>query len=155
MLRQYTATVYIVHEGKVLLLFHKKHNVWMPPGGHVELNETPCEAARREVFEETGLEIEFIGQENVWFEGLPNAKSIQRPHHVLLETIPQTTQEPAHEHIDFCFVARPLAQAESHEEQILRWFDHDSILNLTPGKDIFLEVRSTIIHLLQTVVTPI
>lgn len=103
--RHYTATVYIFHQGKVLLLFHKKHNLWMPPGGHVELNETPDEAARRETFEETGVEIEFITQENVWFD-YPHATSLVRPYHMQLETIPAHKNEPAHQHIDLIFLAK-------------------------------------------------
>ena len=31
---------------------------WLPPGGHIEVNEDPIEAVLREVLEETGLEVE-------------------------------------------------------------------------------------------------
>ncbi|NGX59357.1 MAG: 8-oxo-dGTP diphosphatase [Chlamydiae bacterium] len=86
MQRQFTSTCYLILEEKFLLLFHHKHQKWLPPGGHREPNETPPETARREVLEETGLEIEFIHQENIWVEEW-NAKSIPRPFSVLLETI--------------------------------------------------------------------
>ncbi len=33
----FTASVYVVYENKVLLHKHKKLGVWLPPGGHVEL----------------------------------------------------------------------------------------------------------------------
>jgi ADP-ribose pyrophosphatase YjhB (NUDIX family) len=146
--RQFTATVFIIDDSKTLLLFHKKHGKWMPPGGHVEENETPVETARREAFEETGLEIEFIKQENVWFEGFSNAKSIERPYHVLLETLGATAKEPAHQHIDFCYVARPLLQKAATEQHELRWFTLDEVERLT---DIFPDVKLTITHLLQPV----
>jgi 8-oxo-dGTP diphosphatase len=47
-------------ENKVLLTDHKLAELWLPPGGHVEPNEHPLEAARREAFEELGLEAEFL-----------------------------------------------------------------------------------------------
>jgi 8-oxo-dGTP pyrophosphatase MutT (NUDIX family) len=49
--RHFTTSVYILHEGKVLLLFHPKLQKWLPPGGHIEKDESPPEAAKREVME--------------------------------------------------------------------------------------------------------
>ncbi len=57
----FTASVYIVHENKVLLHLHQKTNLWLPPGGHVELDEDPNETAIREAKEECGLDINLIG----------------------------------------------------------------------------------------------
>lgn len=39
-----------------LLVKHKDRNTWEIPGGHIEENETPDEAAKRELIEETGAE---------------------------------------------------------------------------------------------------
>ncbi len=39
-------------EGKVLLVHHKKANLWLPPGGHVEKDEHPKETVLREMEEE-------------------------------------------------------------------------------------------------------
>ena len=44
--------------GELLTIFQKKWNCWVFPGGKIEPNETPLEAAKREVFEETNLVIE-------------------------------------------------------------------------------------------------
>lgn len=45
-------------EGKVLLCkSHKWENKWVIPGGHIELGEKMEDALRREILEETGLEI--------------------------------------------------------------------------------------------------
>lgn len=53
----FTVDVFIVHKNKVLLRMHEKYHRWLVPGGHIELNEDPIEAAIREVKEEVGLAI--------------------------------------------------------------------------------------------------
>jgi ADP-ribose pyrophosphatase YjhB (NUDIX family) len=45
-------------DGRVLLVLRRDFPVWNLPGGGVEWNETPWEAAVREAREETGLEVE-------------------------------------------------------------------------------------------------
>ena len=44
MTRDFTVATFVVHEGKVLLLWHRKLGMWLPPGGHIEPNELPDEA---------------------------------------------------------------------------------------------------------------
>ncbi|MFI5412568.1 MAG: NUDIX hydrolase [Candidatus Micrarchaeales archaeon] len=46
----------IVADNKVLLIHHAKLKKWLPPGGHIDENETPDQAVVREVKEETGLD---------------------------------------------------------------------------------------------------
>ncbi len=53
----FTVDVFIVYKNKVLLRMHEKHHRWLVPGGHIELDEDPVEAAIREVKEEVGLDI--------------------------------------------------------------------------------------------------
>ena len=41
-------------EGKFLLSRHKQRTTWEFQGGHIEQGETPLQAAKRELFEESG-----------------------------------------------------------------------------------------------------
>ena len=51
------ATVIYRRDGEVLFV-RKRHSKWNLPGGTVERDETPLQAARREMAEETGLSFE-------------------------------------------------------------------------------------------------
>lgn len=44
----------LVYKSSWVWVKQKNRTTWELPGGHVELNETPIEAALRELFEETG-----------------------------------------------------------------------------------------------------
>lgn len=56
----YTAGGMLIHEGKVLLVKHKKLGIWLNPGGHIDEGELPHEAAEREFFEETGVKVQAV-----------------------------------------------------------------------------------------------
>ena len=64
MLKHFSATVYVVNmidgEAKVLLHLHKKHHHWFGLGGHVENNEDPVTAARREAMEEAEIDVKIF-----------------------------------------------------------------------------------------------
>lgn len=144
--RQFTVTVYLIEEGKTLLLYHPKHQKWLPPGGHLEANETPPECGKREVLEETGLQIEYIKQENLWINAW-NARSIQRPYFCLLENIPPHGDSGAHQHIDLIYLARPTGGI-LHPGQLLRWWTLEEIEEL-PEEQLFGETKESIKHLLK------
>jgi len=43
------------------ILFVREDDTWLLPGGRLEAGETPAEGARREVREETGVDVEITG----------------------------------------------------------------------------------------------
>jgi 8-oxo-dGTP pyrophosphatase MutT (NUDIX family) len=53
--RAFAVAIFCRNAGAVLLVQHKRLGLWLPVGGEIEPGETPLEAARRELHEETGL----------------------------------------------------------------------------------------------------
>lgn len=47
--------IFTRYQGKWVYCWHRKRKSYEHPAGHVEPNETPMEAAKRELFEETGI----------------------------------------------------------------------------------------------------
>jgi len=64
--------VVIVEQEKILLVQHEKYGrkYWLVPGGGVEFGESLAETGRRELLEETGLEVE-IGDLLFIIESIP------------------------------------------------------------------------------------
>ena len=55
MRRAFSVAVYARRRASVLVIEHRRLKTWLPIGGELEAGETPLEAARRELREETGL----------------------------------------------------------------------------------------------------
>lgn len=149
MKREFTASVYIVENERVLLILHRKLGLWLPAGGHVDPDELPSDAAIREALEETGLEVELILQENVWIPPCINGKSIPRPYLSLLEEIPEYKGVPAHQHIDFIYVGRPVGgklKQNQAETTGMRWFTLEQVRQL---EHIYEETRQVASHILE------
>jgi 8-oxo-dGTP pyrophosphatase MutT (NUDIX family) len=53
--RTFSVAIFCRHQVAVLLIHHQRLGTWLPVGGELEAGETPLDAARRELLEETGL----------------------------------------------------------------------------------------------------
>ncbi len=105
MKRHYTSSAIIIKNDSVLLHSHKKIKLWLPPGGHVELNEDPVQALHREVLEETGLKIEVINASKMNPRNYKNVYSIIPPFTIFIEAITDNPND-MHEHIDFIYLCK-------------------------------------------------
>jgi 8-oxo-dGTP pyrophosphatase MutT (NUDIX family) len=116
--KHFTATAFVVRGDATLLHWHKRLGQWMPPGGHIEPDEEPAEAALREVAEETGLACEIVPTGDRQDFDYP--KQISAPYTILLEDIPGP-DEP-HQHIDLIYFVRPLLDGHTQvDDPTLRW----------------------------------
>lgn len=128
--RDFTATTFVVDHERTLLLHHRKLDRWFPPGGHIEPDELPHEAALREVREETGLEAVLLQQG----AQLGHVPVLPQPFCMLLETI-----APDHQHIDLIYFARVTGGSLNHAERealAARWVTWEELDDPEIAEDI-------------------
>jgi len=113
----FAVEVFIVHNGRVLLRMHDKMKVWLGPGGHIELDEDPVQAALRETREEVGLEIELVGVETIGV----HSGNLLAPVGIHRHRI-----TPTHEHVALIYFAKSkddtvAPQKQSDRSDDCRW----------------------------------
>lgn len=99
---------------QALLVLHRRLGVWLQPGGHVEDADATVEAtARREVREETGIDVHTPGS----LIGID------------VHEIPADGTEPAHLHHDLCFLylSADTEVEGNHESHDVQWWPRDRI----------------------------
>ncbi len=143
----FTVAIFVVQDGKVLVIHHRKLGKWLPLGGHIELDEDPEQAALREAREESGLDVELVGDRPPTTS--PGTRALIAPRFLDIHRISDT-----HEHIGMIYWARPkrgavaLAAAEHHAirwcslaelEQLeppmtdaVKWYCHQAIAEVAP-----------------------
>lgn len=108
--RHFTATVYVVHDGATLLHEHDRLDTWLPPGGHVDRDELPREAAHRETREETGLDVTLLEPETSVDAAImpgPRSHELPGPEHLMVYDIDvHPDGHVSHQHVDFLYFGR-------------------------------------------------
>ena len=129
----------------LLLVKHKKNKRWTQPGGHMEYNETPEEAALREVFEETGLRVRLLG------ERFPREDDFIRP--LGIQRNRKTTDDgETHMHIDIIYAAVPnddsAVSINTKENDDVAWFSREELDYI----DCFPDIKITMDYILKNIV---
>jgi len=114
----FTVVVYIIHQGKVLLIYHKELQKWLPIGGHIELNEDPEQAVYREAKEESGLEVEVYGRKPPF--NSDTFQSLLPPIYLDIHRI-----NAKHRHLGMVYFARVKSgdiRLNEEEHDAIQWF---------------------------------
>jgi len=102
------------NEQRLLLVEHRKANLWLPTGGHVEPNEHPKETVSREILEELGVPAEFL-LETPFFLTVTKTKG----------------DKDKHTDVSFWYILRGSAktsfQFDEREFHSIRWFTPSEI----------------------------
>ncbi|HLU66981.1 MAG TPA: NUDIX domain-containing protein [Kofleriaceae bacterium] len=109
--------------GRVLVIAHRRLGTWLPVGGELEPGETPLEAARRELREESGLEGVFSPLRGAC-DGVPPGLIGYEEHDAGAKGL----------HMNFVFVADVDEGAEvspNHEFGEYRWVDRAGLAGLS------------------------
>jgi len=143
----FTATGFVFNENdEILMIKHKKLGVWLPPGGHIDENELPCEAVLREILEETGVKAKVItaAQDT----GVPAcAYELPLPMEILLEDIEGTG---LHNHIDMiylCLAENSILKPQENEVDGIGWFAPAAIMGLNTFDNVRNSVQKAVWHM--------
>lgn len=142
----FTASAFIVFDGKVVLHRHKRLGIWLQPGGHVELDEDPTQTVVREAKEETGLEVDLVGEAPVFMDTKYKARELMVPRFMNRHFFDETH---THEHIDMVYFARAKSAALVPEEGggEVRWFTKEELED--PALDLLPDVRRYALRALE------
>jgi 8-oxo-dGTP pyrophosphatase MutT (NUDIX family) len=104
--RHFTVSGFVVDGGCLLLHWHRKLQIWLPPGGHIDPDEDPVQAVLREALEETGITCEVVPHElPLAFSNIPQLPS---PLKIIVANVPANGAQAEHQHIDMSYALRPL-----------------------------------------------
>lgn len=117
--------------GSVLLIERTDNGLWAAPGGAQNIGESVTDAVRREVREETGLEVEVTGISGIYSD----------PAHVIAYDDGEVRQE-----FSLCFHARSICGElrASSESRRVHWVSPEGITDLTMHPSMRLRVEHAV-----------
>ena len=117
---------YIYDKNKVLLIHHRKLDMWLPVGGHIQKNETPDDALLREIKEEVGLDVVLADGLRPFTKETSGYKELIPPMFLNRNRISDT-----HEHVTLTYFARAetdrLAILDHEKSAEIKWFTRSDL----------------------------
>ena len=130
-IRHFTVTTFVSMNGATLLHWHRKVGLWLPPGGHIEPNEDPMQAARREALEETGIVVKILPTTTSFSYDDP--PQLSPPATIMVEPIRSFGGEDAHHHIDMIYFTRPTnSERPNPPGEAWRWVSRQQLQDDAP-----------------------
>ncbi len=134
-IRHFTASAIVFDDAeRVLLVHHNKVGQWLYPGGHIDPNEDPAQAAQREVLEETGVQTQVISDEMFAHP----AVTTHAPPYTIIEMPVTDSKVGPHHHIDLVYVLSAVSGdliAQLDEVGSARWVSVADLATLnTPAE---------------------
>lgn len=152
-----TACAYIVRfdtpEPQILIHLHKKLSIWLQPGGHIELTETPWQAVLHEIEEETGytraqLTVLQPKQRLKHLSGI-----VLHPQVVAMNT--HKFGDTDHYHTDHIYAfatdQAPERTPRQDESQDLRWIKRQEVADYR-GPDMKPDTREMLLYIFDNIV---
>jgi 8-oxo-dGTP pyrophosphatase MutT (NUDIX family) len=136
MIKEPTATAFVFRRfddvgWRVAMIWHRRLAGWFPPGGHVEVDESPAEAAVREVLEEVGCRVRLIdGLATPLPPGFPHPPVVAPWWIVEMPASPDSHTADLHVHVDHVFVAVFEGDVGAPETHV-RWFGAEDFAHAT------------------------
>ena len=128
MIRHYTASGYVIYQGRVLLHWHLKVKALLPPGGHIDPGEDPVQTVLREIKEETGLTAQILSPRLPFAFDYP--RQVPPPVTIMVEDILDPDTGP-HQHIDMIYFCRLMGDSE-HLKEGWYWISEADIAHRVP-----------------------
>jgi len=139
--KELCASIFVIdpETKKILLVKHREFKKWVQPGGHLDYNETPEEAAVREVYEETQIKVKLIG------ERFPREDDFIRPLGI------QCNRKEGYMQLDVLYFGVPIGNTEpvvDDDETIsARWFSREELEEL----NIFEDIKITYDYIIRNI----
>jgi 8-oxo-dGTP pyrophosphatase MutT (NUDIX family) len=161
----YTAAGILIYKSKVLLIKHKKLQIWFCPGGHIDLenDELPHQAAEREFWEETGIKVKAV--DYLYRHDSKISEYVPSPIETNLHWVSQDNYQKrlasknpdrryfknlvwskgCEQHLGFLYMVRPIAGVDFkqnvEETDGIGWFSLAQMNDLKTNDDIRSEIK--------------
>lgn len=114
---------YIIHKNKLLLIQHKKLDLWLPVGSHIEKDETPDDALLREIKEEIGIDVKILNYLKFPIQG-NTKRNLANPFHVDVHSVKD------HDHCCFYYICKAINPERlkiNSELKGYKWFSKEGL----------------------------